>query len=472
VRAKHAQVNLHIFGPQVIVAANTFCVEPTSKIAKETFEQFCDMWRHLVNDVVQVAKEILDSFKPPHSPLLTTNHNKLLLLGNNSSSSSFPDALGGQFYREGVLGDSESAAALLSYNSSNSMGHPSRLVASSNTNSLNSMRGGARRNQQQQHLHHPGQHYLAPHHSGYSAGMGDRGHPDGMSHRGGPTDGTWGYGGGGGEFPPPYGGYRGSGGFGGGGPPGGGYIPGSGSRSGMAAARDILDMYKDVSGEENAILKHARAMLSMAQVMHNFTQGGGSPGIIPDGGGPSSLAPPHTPRKVIKTTQDFFTQAEFFAEESNRLYKLIRMFSYLVPTGEDKRVLMQIADHIPRHCGQMQLLIQLPGVGKESTFRKVDAIIKENNQIMYLIAKVVQTCFANAKKYDLDFRGISLAGSAGGGGGPGGDDSAATFGSSGGAGGGGSGSLDSGIGFGSSRRGGPPAAAAGNKRTRVSFLLY
>jgi hypothetical protein len=175
-----------------------------------------------------------------------------------------------------------------------------------------------------------------------------------------------------------------------------------------------------------------------------------------------------TPLRRIKTTQDFFTQAEFFAEESNRLYKLIRMFSYLVPTGEDKRVLMQIADHIPRHCGQMQLLIQLPGVGKESTFRKVDAIIKENNQIMYLIAKVVQICFANAKKYDLDFRGITLAGPAGG---PG-DDAAATFGSSGGAGGGGSSSLDTGIGFGSSRRGGPPAAAAGNKRTRVSFLLY
>ena len=32
---KLPQVNLHIYGPQVIVASNTFCVEPTSKIAKE-----------------------------------------------------------------------------------------------------------------------------------------------------------------------------------------------------------------------------------------------------------------------------------------------------------------------------------------------------------------------------------------------------------------------------------------------------
>ena len=38
-------------------------MDPTSKIAKETFENFCDMWRYLVNDVIQVAKEILESFK-------------------------------------------------------------------------------------------------------------------------------------------------------------------------------------------------------------------------------------------------------------------------------------------------------------------------------------------------------------------------------------------------------------------------
>ena len=38
-------------------------MDPTSKIAKEAFENFCDMWRYLVNDVIQVAKEILESFK-------------------------------------------------------------------------------------------------------------------------------------------------------------------------------------------------------------------------------------------------------------------------------------------------------------------------------------------------------------------------------------------------------------------------
>lgn len=34
----------------------------------------------------------------------------------------------------------------------------------------------------------------------------------------------------------------------------------------------------------------------------------------------------------LKTTQDLFTQAEYFAEEANRLYKVIRQFSYQVST--------------------------------------------------------------------------------------------------------------------------------------------
>ena len=103
-------------------------------------------------------------------------------------------------------------------------------------------------------------------------------------------------------------------------------------------------------------------------------------------------------------------------------------------------------------------------VGKESTFRKVDSIIKENNQIMYLIAKVVQICFANAKKYNLDFRGISLAGPNGDGseGGPGFGAGSALA----------AASAQQDATFGSSRRGGAPAANQGSKRTRVSFLLY
>ena len=87
----------------------------------------------------------------------------------------------------------------------------------------------------------------------------------------------------------------------------------NGSRSGLTTARDILDNYKDV-GDDNDILKRARFMLTVATNMHGFTRSDGK----------------------IKTTQDFFTQAEIFTEECNRLYKLIRMFPTLFPPARTR----------------------------------------------------------------------------------------------------------------------------------------
>ena len=376
VRAKHSQVNLHIYGPQVIVASNTFCMDPTSKIAGESLDHFCDMWRYLVNDVITVAKEILESFK------------SFSLLGGTAATQPAPN----RTYFNSVFQNRDP--------------FPSR-----------------QRQQRQNNINYrPPPPPLGPQPRMINSEMisrnayMDRGPPDGMP-------GRWEERRGNGHSYPQAGGYTSNGG-----------------RSGLTTARDILHNYKDV-GDDNEILKRARYLLTVATNMQGFTRSHGN----------------------IKTTQDFFTQAEIFTEECNRLYKLIRMFSYIVPTGEDKRVLMQIADHIPRHCGQLQLLIQLPGLGKESTFRKVDTILKENNQIMYLIAKVVQMCFSNAKTYSLDFRGITLSGANGGN-----DDSSQPFGTS----SVGSNSTNLDTGFGSSRRGGAPTTAAGNKRTRVSFLLY
>ena len=40
--------------------------------------------------------------------------------------------------------------------------------------------------------------------------------------------------------------------------------------------------------------------------------------------------------------QDLFTLGEYLCEEVNCLYKMIRLFSYDVPTGEDKRALMAL----------------------------------------------------------------------------------------------------------------------------------
>lgn len=60
--------------------------------------------------------------------------------------------------------------------------------------------------------------------------------------------------------------------------------------------------------ENNDIVKRAKNMSSMAFSMYQFTKGEGT----------------------LKTTQDLFTQAEYFAEEANRLYKVVRQFSYQV----------------------------------------------------------------------------------------------------------------------------------------------
>jgi hypothetical protein len=60
--------------------------------------------------------------------------------------------------------------------------------------------------------------------------------------------------------------------------------------------------------ENNDIVKRAKNMSAMAFSMYQFTKGEGS----------------------LRTTQDLFTQAEYFAEEANRLYKVVRQFSYQV----------------------------------------------------------------------------------------------------------------------------------------------
>ena len=51
---------------------------------------------------------------------------------------------------------------------------------------------------------------------------------------------------------------------------------------------------------------------------------------------------PLHPTEKLAPPQDLFTLGEYLCEESNCLYKMIRLFSYDVPTGEDKRALMAL----------------------------------------------------------------------------------------------------------------------------------
>ncbi|WKX91722.1 hypothetical protein Q1695_010056 [Nippostrongylus brasiliensis] len=137
---------------------------------------------------------------------------------------------------------------------------------------------------------------------------------------------------------------------------------------------------------ENDIVKRAKAMSSMAYNMYLFTRGDGP----------------------LKTTHDLFTQAEFFAEQANKMYKTVREFSYEVPGSAEKSELSAILERIPVHCQQLQVLVKSPTVGKSATFGKVDSVIQETKNLMNEIAKLVTSSFVCATKYEIEFRGGSV----------------------------------------------------------------
>lgn len=151
--------------------------------------------------------------------------------------------------------------------------------------------------------------------------------------------------------------------------------------------------------ENNDIVKRAKNMSAMAGAMYQFTRGEGT----------------------LKTTQDLFTQAEYFAEEANRLYKVVRQFSYQVrivlgggvrekrliiwisstsqvPVGQPKKELSEHVDKVPPLVQTLQFSVKEPTVGKAATFVKVDHVIQETKNLMNVINKVVNTCFECANK--------------------------------------------------------------------------
>lgn len=60
VQAKFTEINLRIYGPQVLTAARALSSHPSSKIAKENLDVFTDMWQWLAGDVTSVSKEIIE----------------------------------------------------------------------------------------------------------------------------------------------------------------------------------------------------------------------------------------------------------------------------------------------------------------------------------------------------------------------------------------------------------------------------
>ena len=334
VRAKHAQINLHIYGPQMGVAATSVCYDPRSPVAKDNLEAFCQMWQHLVDDVIQISKQVADQtnvhhlrtdpagapdggmppppriMKQPPTPTGGPPSSPYMGPGGNYGFRS-DETIGG--YQGNTMGKFHKSVPDL-----NSVLHGGGGVQGvhGNPNMVPPIRGAPApspghgayldpnkdpRVMEGPHAHHP-----------MTNGVDMRRH----STSGIPPHNPWGYGGqghygGGGvhDYPNPM-------------PP-------------RSDPERILASYSEV--ENNEIIKRAKRMASHAVDIFEFTRGYGK----------------------VKTTQDLFNSAEAFSEETNVIYKVIRIFSYDVPSGEDKRVLMAIADNIPKHCHQLQMLIQV-----------------------------------------------------------------------------------------------------------------
>ncbi|CAG2174948.1 unnamed protein product [Oppiella nova] len=128
--------------------------------------------------------------------------------------------------------------------------------------------------------------------------------------------------------------------------------------------------------EDNDIARKAKSMSAMAVSMFQFTRGEGE----------------------LKTTQDLFTQAEFFADEANKLYKIVRHFTYQIPSGPPKKELLDNLDKVPTFIQQLQFAHKNVTVGKAATFTKVDNVITETKNLMTVIGLVATNCANCANK--------------------------------------------------------------------------
>nr|XP_057902433.1 alpha-catulin-like isoform X1 [Doryrhamphus excisus] len=59
----HAEETFHVIGPQIISAAQTLALHPSSKIAKENLEVFCEAWESQLSDMALLVREIDDVFE-------------------------------------------------------------------------------------------------------------------------------------------------------------------------------------------------------------------------------------------------------------------------------------------------------------------------------------------------------------------------------------------------------------------------
>ncbi|CAF90376.1 unnamed protein product [Tetraodon nigroviridis] len=59
----HAEETFHVIGPQIISAVQTLALHPSSKIAKENLDVFCEAWESQLCDMALLLREINDVFE-------------------------------------------------------------------------------------------------------------------------------------------------------------------------------------------------------------------------------------------------------------------------------------------------------------------------------------------------------------------------------------------------------------------------
>lgn len=126
--------------------------------------------------------------------------------------------------------------------------------------------------------------------------------------------------------------------------------------------------------QEHEIVRQSQSLASMAYNMYLFTRGEG----------------------LLKTTLDFFHQAEVLSEEGLQLCSSFRTFAVQLVDEEKSTVLIEI-DKLGALCQQLQMGAKAPAQGKTATFQKVDTSIQITRGILTVVLAVLPCC--NKHKY-------------------------------------------------------------------------
>lgn len=139
--------------------------------------------------------------------------------------------------------------------------------------------------------------------------------------------------------------------------------------------------------QENDIIRRARNLSSMAYAMHMFSSGQGS----------------------LRTTQDLFKQAEYFAEEGNKLFRCVRDTTFQAPECQLRSDLMHLLDRVLSYCQQLLFITRTPATSKAATFSKVDSTIQDTKLLLTILIRILPLCNSLASQYNLPvYRSPSL----------------------------------------------------------------